>query len=243
MGYIIDSEDGLGYTAPRPNGMAHADGSSCYDGVKCPRDPELEQLAAGIDIEFRRNPQINAYAADGVGGWHPAAADNERLANFLLQHFASIPETITEGSAVDIAMGLLRGMLTIKEAPTAMADPRTVQAGEVRSVDPRTGAEKGVKLARFDLIPQGPLQELAEHFGVGAGKYADNQWRAGYDWSKSYAALGRHLSAFWSGEDIDPDPAMKGASHLAAAAWHVFALMEFVRTFPEGDDRWKGRVT
>lgn len=122
----------------------------------------------------------------------------------------------------------------------AIEDSRTVQPGEVRSVDPRTGAQKGTKLARFDLVPVGPLTELAEHYGRGAGKYADNQWRAGYDWSKSYAAALRHLTAFWSGEDFDPDPMMEGSTHLQAAAWHIFCLMEFFRTFPEGDDRWKG---
>jgi Domain of unknown function (DUF5664) len=119
------------------------------------------------------------------------------------------------------------------------SDSRTQQPGEQRSVDPRTGAEKGVKVERYDLIPTEPLRELARHYGLGAAKYDDNQWRAGYDWSKSYAALQRHLGLWWSGEDLDTDPSMPGATHLAAAAWHIFALLEFSRTFPEGDDRYR----
>jgi hypothetical protein len=126
----------------------------------------------------------------------------------------------------------------------------------------RTGGMKGTKLARFDLIPTGPLRELAEHFGVGASKYADHQWRKGYEWSKSYAALMRHLNAFWNGQDFDvcsndpegcsqvdadgkPFTATRedacfnhtGSHHMAAVAWHAFALLEFKDAFPDFDDR------
>lgn len=133
---------------------------------------------------------------------------------------------------------------------------------EVRTTS-STGGQKGVKLARFDLIPIGPLTQLAEHFGVGASKYANHQWRNGYEWSKSYAALLRHLTAFWAGEDYDvcsndpegcshvdvdgnPFVAVRedacfnhtGSHHMAAVAWHAFALMEFAARFPEHDDRY-----
>lgn len=74
--------------------------------------------------------------------------------------------------------------------------------GEVRTTSV-TGGQKGVKLERHDLIPMGPLRELAEHFGKGAQKYDDHQWRKGYEWSKSYSAIQRHLTAFWGGEDYD----------------------------------------
>lgn len=126
-----------------------------------------------------------------------------------------------------------------------------------------TGGQKGTKLARFDLIPIGPLTELAQHYGRGARKYADHQWRKGYEWSKSYAALMRHLTDFWAGKDYDvcsndPDgcsfetaegepyePAQPdtcyshtGSHHLAAVAWHAFLLLEFKDRFPEYDDRY-----
>ncbi len=67
---------------------------------------------------------------------------------------------------------------------------------EVRIVNETTGGEKGQKLARFDLIPIGPLTRLAEHYGKGAAKYADRNWELGYDWSLSYGALMRHLTAW-----------------------------------------------
>jgi hypothetical protein len=109
-----------------------------------------------------------------------------------------------------------------------------------RRTTSRTGGEKGVKDARFDLIPVGALTQLAEHFGVGAAKYADNQWRKGYEWSKSYAALQRHATAWWAGEDTDAET---GSSHMAAVAWHAFALLTFLSEHPDFDDRYRAVAT
>jgi len=107
-------------------------------------------------------------------------------------------------------------------------------SGEVRVTNATTGGEKGTKEARFDLIPIHPLTELARLYGRGASKYADRNWERGYDWSLSYAALMRHLTQWWGGEDIDPE---MGLSHLASVAWHAFSLAEFERTHPELDTR------
>lgn len=107
---------------------------------------------------------------------------------------------------------------------------------EVRSVS-STGGEKGVKLARFDLIPPRAHRLLAEHYGRGAEKYDDNNWRKGYEWGKSVAALERHLNAFKDNEDYDEET---GSLHLVAVAWHAFTLIESYFDYPEFDDRWKG---
>lgn len=136
---------------------------------------------------------------------------------------------------------------------------------EIRSTS-STGGQKGVKLQRFDLIPVGPLTELAEHFGMGAMKYAEHQWRKGYEWSKSYSALMRHLNLFWAGENYDvcsndpsgcayvtaegkPYVALRedtcynhtGSHHLVAVAWHAFVLKELFDTHPGHDDRYLGK--
>lgn len=105
---------------------------------------------------------------------------------------------------------------------------------EERIINEETGAAKGVKLARYDLIPTGPLLELAKHYGRGGKKYDDRNWEGGYEWSKSYAALQRHANAFWAGEDIDEET---GTPHVIAVAWHAFALAEFMNTHKELDDR------
>jgi hypothetical protein len=124
-----------------------------------------------------------------------------------------------------------------------------------------TGGAKGDKLARFDQIPAEPLLELAYRYGLGSTKYPavnglDN-WRNGYEFSLSIAALERHINAFKRGEDNDDtiyreagligddeDPLYDeegklrpGVSHLAAAAWHCFFLMHHLVHHPELDDR------
>lgn len=105
----------------------------------------------------------------------------------------------------------------------AMAEPQPVR------VTSATGGAKESKLARFDQIPTYPLHCLAEHYGAGNAKYPSvdgDNWRKGYNWSLSYAAMQRHANAFWAGEDIDAET---GHSHLTAVAWHAFALLEWTR--------------
>lgn len=59
-------------------------------------------------------------------------------------------------------------------------------------------------------------------------------WELGYEWSLNFAALNRHLWAFWGGEDIDEET---GAPHLDAVIWHAMVLRTFMETHPEMDDR------
>ena len=100
----------------------------------------------------------------------------------------------------------------------------------------RTGGQKGVKPERHDLIPAPALRQLALVYGKGAEKYDDHNWRRGYPWGWSYGALQRHLTAFWSGEDTDPE---SGLPHLAHAMWHCATLLTFMEEHPEEDDRFK----
>lgn len=126
--------------------------------------------------------------------------------------------------------------LDVVVTPELSGEVTTIMSlqGEVRTTS-TTGGQKGVKLARFDLIPTGPLFALAEHYGKGAAKYADHNWRKGYEWGKSYQALQRHATAFWGGETHDPET---GSHHMAAVAFHAFALLEYAESHPEFDDRY-----
>ena len=129
-------------------------------------------------------------------------------------------------------------------ARTAVSDPLAglhanadlpLPSGEVRTTS-STGGQKGVKPQRYDLVPVGPLAELAELYARGASKYEKNNWRKGYEWSNSYAAAMRHLTQFWNGEDHDPET---GSKHVMNVAFHMFALAEFMDRYPEFDDRYK----
>lgn len=124
----------------------------------------------------------------------------------------------------------------------------SIDHSEVR-VTGASGASKGQKDARFDLIPPRVLKLVATHYGLGARKYnpierkdgkpgpAIDNWRLGYNYSSSIAALERHFNAWKSGEDIDEET---GSNHLVAVIWHCMTLLEFQMTpgFPEAyDDR------
>ena len=105
---------------------------------------------------------------------------------------------------------------------------------EVRTTS-STGGEKGMKDERHSLIPTEALAAVARHYGIGARKYADHNWRRGYEWSKSYDALQRHAQAFWGGEDIDEET---GSLHMAAVAFHALTLLVFMQEQRDFDDRY-----
>lgn len=102
---------------------------------------------------------------------------------------------------------------------------------EVRVVNPQTGGAKGGKEERFDLLPWPELTEVARLYGKGANKYEDRNWEKGYLASLSMAALMRHLTAFWGGENYDKETE---CHHLASVVFHALAMMRFTNgTYPE----------
>lgn len=88
----------------------------------------------------------------------------------------------------------------------------------------------------LDLLPFEALEEIALVLQHGAIKYAPDNWRGGFIWSRTFSALLRHLFAFWRGEDIDPD---SGLSHLAHAGCNLLFLISFFKTKTGTDNRYK----
>lgn len=111
----------------------------------------------------------------------------------------------------------------------------TNATNEVRTTS-ATGGEKGTKPERYDLIPVGALAKVAALYGRGAAKYEAHNWRRGYEWSKSYAALQRHATQFWNGEDNDAEMDLP---HMASVAFHALALLTFMEEQRAFDDRYK----
>ncbi|QSM04689.1 hypothetical protein PROPHIGD54-2_89 [Mycobacterium phage prophiGD54-2] len=113
-----------------------------------------------------------------------------------------------------------------------------MSAGEVITTS-STGGQKAGNDIRMSLVPI-EILDVAELYGKGAKKYADHNWRKGYEWSKSYDAMMRHAMAWWDGEEFDNGEGGTGLEHLTAVIFHALALMYFRKNFPEFDDRFKG---
>jgi len=88
--------------------------------------------------------------------------------------------------------------------------------------------------ARYDLLPPELLEETAQVLAYGADKYSANNWAAGASWGRYFAAMMRHMWAWWRGEDNDPET---GMSHLAHAACCLGFLMAYQRRGLGSDDR------
>jgi hypothetical protein len=138
---------------------------------------------------------------------------------------------------LDLDWGHAKGCIQEDAEIKRVSGIQSIPTGEVRVVDEKTGAEKGMKLARFSLIPPGFVWALAEHYGKGAKKYADRNWEKGYKWSLSVDATQRHFNQWLQGEDNDEET---GSSHLVAAAWHLCALWFFHKFNKGTNDIRKG---
>lgn len=86
------------------------------------------------------------------------------------------------------------------------------------------------------LLSTEALNQTAAVLAFGADKYAAHNWRKGFEWSRPMSAALRHITAFNAGEDKDPE---SGLSHLAHAMCCIMFLLEFEKTHPELDDRYK----
>ena len=96
------------------------------------------------------------------------------------------------------------------------------------------GRKDDTNKLRYDLLPPGPLAEVARVYTIGAGKYEDRNWEKGLKWGRVFAAMMRHAWAWWRGEKFDP---IDGQHHLASVVWCALALMEYETTHTELDDR------
>ena len=109
---------------------------------------------------------------------------------------------------------------------------------EQENVDPKTGGSKNSKPEEVDLVDPEFIRAVARVLHIGKLKYEARNWERGYRWGLSYAAAQRHMLAFWSGEDTDPD---SGLPHIAHAATHMMFLLLFSthEQYADHDDRSK----
>lgn len=93
---------------------------------------------------------------------------------------------------------------------------------------------------RWDLMPFEALGEITKVMTFGAVKYEDRNWEKGILYGRVYAALMRHLEAWWNARlwrasGNDPET---GLSHLAHAGCCLLFLLTYeLRGMKKFDDR------
>ena len=103
-------------------------------------------------------------------------------------------------------------------------------------VPPLSAIKHDIGKPPMSLLSTTALVEIANVLEFGKNKYAAHNWRKGFHWSRLIDAAMRHLTAFNAGEDKDPE---SGLSHLAHLGCCVMFLLEFEKTHPKLDDRYK----
>lgn len=106
----------------------------------------------------------------------------------------------------------------------ALDDLNGVRDALVRQQKQEGGSKFDAGKARIDLIAPEMLFGTADILAFGAAKYSERNWEKGMSWSRPFGALMRHMWAWWSGEQIDPET---GKSHL----WHASCCLMFLIAF------------
>lgn len=108
-----------------------------------------------------------------------------------------------------------------------------------------TRHSKGVKhdqgKTRYDLLPWDAIERVASIFTFGAQKYGDRNWERGIHSSRLFASAQRHLSAYWTRHDLDPEWDQEALAHAIAALLMLLALKTRKSTPRHLDDRPKKR--
>lgn len=109
-----------------------------------------------------------------------------------------------------------------------------------------TMATKAVKYEdgklHIELVPPETDIAIAEVLGLmnyDLKKYPPNNWRKGLPYSKYYAALRRHLLAWWTGEDIDPESGLPHLHHALCNLSFLSAQNDNPKKYKRFDDRVK----
>jgi dATP/dGTP diphosphohydrolase len=104
-------------------------------------------------------------------------------------------------------------------------------------------SKEGVKFdtdkVPMELLSHEALTQIAKVLGYGASKYGRYNYKAGMKWSRIIGAAYRHLGAFNSGEDLDPETQLSHVAHLGCC---VIMLLDYIKYHPELDDRYKQKV-
>lgn len=85
-------------------------------------------------------------------------------------------------------------------------------------------------------VPTSLVYAVSRVLKFGEAKYEKNNWRYGMNWTIPYDCLMRHMMKWLDGEEVDSE---SGLCHLDHAAANIAMLIEYKKTCPDLDDRFK----
>ena len=150
----------------------------------------------------------------------------EQVWRYLVAHRQATAEEVAE--LLDVDRAAVEKLIARISSPNWREEVTTKQSG---------GEKFDSDKLRYELLPPELLEETARVLTFGAEKYSDRNWELGMAWSRPFAALMRHMWAWWGGEDKDPET---GYSHLAHAACCIAFLVAYERRGTGTDNRPKG---
>lgn len=101
-------------------------------------------------------------------------------------------------------------------APSDAADGQTAGRGDASKND-RLDGKPPLELVHPDFVTA-----VARVAAYGAAKYGRWNWLRGKELSRDYGAALRHLMAWASGEDLDPESGLPHLAHAAACVMIVY---------------------
>ncbi len=80
----------------------------------------------------------------------------------------------------------------------------------------------------WSLLPYDALEEVVKVLEFGKHKYSAWNWAngEGFQYTRVFSAIMRHLLAFMRGEDLDPE---SGLSHISHCACNILFLLYFIK--------------
>lgn len=165
--------------------------------------------------------------------WHESEGANRELEHAYKYTLAVYD--FTEGELVPDLTQLDRQEVAVNEPSRRIGDFSHEPA--VRLTD-SSGASKGMRVTRQDLLPPEALREISAVYGYGNIKYPPGpdgpNWLRGMNYSWCLRALKDHITDWELGQDYDDED---GCSPLAHAAFHIFALLTYQARGIGEDDR------
>ncbi len=89
----------------------------------------------------------------------------------------------------------------------------------------------------MDLLPGKCLFEIAKVMSFGAIKYGDYNWHKGINYNRIFAALNRHIWAWWDREDTDKETSLNHLAHAGCCLLFLLHYSLFNKKYRKFDDR------